>query len=62
MYVVMTLVVDSNIERENILKLTFKNDNIGLIGVIPVFKTYDQAKKAFPDKKILPIKFKEDLQ
>ncbi len=59
MYMVMEICKEVKAERENIIDISLVNENVGLVGMMPVFETEEAARKIYPNKVILPIEYKD---
>jgi hypothetical protein len=54
-FVALQLLEELEFERENFIKVKLKNDETGLLAMLPVFKTCKQAKKIYPNSQIIEL-------
>ena len=55
MFLVLILITESDLKRECCIKIKYSDKDNGLCGILPVYETFEQAKKEFPDKNILEL-------
>lgn len=61
MYLVLSLITEGKIQRKEEIEINFQNKEQGIVGFLPIFETYEQAKKMYPDAEIIRVEKKVNV-